>query len=35
MFREALREWCREEAASITHYATTLLAHSPFKATIS
>ncbi|WP_242691155.1 GNAT family N-acetyltransferase [Lysobacter enzymogenes] len=31
-FRDALRPWCREEAASVRRYARTLLAHSPFKA---
>ncbi len=30
-FREALRPWCREEAASVRRYAATLQAHSPFK----
>lgn len=31
-FRDALRPWCREEAASVRRYAATLQAHSPFKA---
>jgi len=31
-FRDALREWCSQEAASIRAYARTLDAHSPFKA---
>ncbi|QWP79456.1 N-acetyltransferase [Lysobacter sp. K5869] len=31
-FRDALRPWCREEAASVRRYAQTLRAHSPFKA---
>ena len=31
-FRDALREWCSQEAASIRAYARTLGAHSPFKA---
>ncbi|BDU16826.1 GNAT family N-acetyltransferase [Lysobacter auxotrophicus] len=32
-FRDALREWCSQEAESIRAYARTLCAHSPFKAT--
>jgi len=31
-FRDALRQWCSQEAASIHAYARTLDAHSPFKA---
>ena len=31
-FREALREWCTQEATSVRRYAATLAAHSPFKA---
>jgi predicted N-acyltransferase len=31
-FRDALRPWCREEAASVRRYARTLAEHSPFKA---
>ncbi|MET0892799.1 MAG: GNAT family N-acetyltransferase [Pseudoxanthomonas sp.] len=31
-FSGALRNWCAEEARSIQRYATTLQAHSPFKA---
>lgn len=30
-FREALREWCAQEAVSVERYAATLAAHSPFK----
>jgi len=30
-FRDALREWCSQEAASIRAYARTLATHSPFK----
>ncbi|GAB2616991.1 GNAT family N-acetyltransferase [Novilysobacter erysipheiresistens] len=30
-FRDALRGWCEQEAASIRSYAATLAAHSPFK----
>ncbi|WP_046656532.1 GNAT family N-acetyltransferase [Lysobacter capsici] len=30
-FRDALRPWCRDEAASVRRYAQTLGAHSPFK----
>lgn len=30
-FGRALREWCRDEAASVRRYAATLAAHSPFK----
>ncbi|MGH8081372.1 MAG: GNAT family N-acetyltransferase [Lysobacter sp.] len=30
-FRDALRPWCREEAASVRRYAQTLGEHSPFK----
>jgi len=30
-FREALRSWCAQEAASIRRYAERLLTHSPFK----
>ena len=33
-FREALRDWCAQEAASVRRYAATLAAHSPFKAGI-
>ncbi len=33
-FREALRDWCAQEAASVQRYAATLAAHSPFKARI-
>ena len=32
-FREALREWCAQEADSVRRYAATLASHSPFKAT--
>ena len=32
-FREALREWCAQEADSVRRYATTLASHSPFKTT--
>ena len=32
-FREALREWCAQEADSVRRYAATLVSHSPFKAT--
>jgi len=32
-FREALRDWCAQEADSVRHYAATLVSHSPFKAT--
>ena len=32
-FREALREWCAQESASVRRYAQTLASHSPFKAT--
>jgi len=32
-FRDALRVWCSQEAASVRAYARTLSAHSPFKAT--
>ncbi|MEO6518185.1 MAG: GNAT family N-acetyltransferase [Pseudoxanthomonas sp.] len=31
-FSDALRRWCAEEALSVQRYATTLQAHSPFKA---
>ncbi|MCD9026913.1 GNAT family N-acetyltransferase [Luteimonas sp. BDR2-5] len=31
-FRDALRHWCAEEAASVRGYAATLAAHSPFRA---
>jgi uncharacterized protein len=31
-FREALREWCEQEADSVRRYAATLASHSPFKA---
>ena len=31
-FRDALREWCGEEALAIQRYARNLAAHSPFKA---
>lgn len=31
-FREVLRDWCLQEAASVRRYARTLAAHSPFKA---
>ena len=31
-FSDALRRWCAEEAMSVQRYATTLQAHSPFKA---
>jgi predicted N-acyltransferase len=31
-FREALREWCAQETASVRRYAATLATHSPFKA---
>lgn len=31
-FREALRDWCRQDAMSVRRYAATLAAHSPFKA---
>lgn len=30
-FREALRQWCAEEAASVRRYAEALAAHSPFR----
>lgn len=30
-FREALRSWCDQEAASVQRYAATLAAHTPFK----
>jgi predicted N-acyltransferase len=30
-FREALRDWCDQEAASVRHYAANLMRHSPFK----
>ena len=30
-FHEALRDWCRQEAASVRRYAATLSTHSPFK----
>ena len=30
-FRHALRDWCREERASVRDYARQALAHSPFK----
>lgn len=30
-FRDALRQWCAEEASSVRRYAATLSAHSPFK----
>lgn len=30
-FRDALREWCGEEALAIQRYARNLVAHSPFK----
>jgi hypothetical protein len=30
-FREALRDWCAEESASVRRYAATLAAHTPFK----
>ena len=30
-FREALREWCAQEAASVRRYAASLASHSPFK----
>lgn len=30
-FRDALRPWCRDEAASVRRYAQTLSSHSPFK----
>lgn len=30
-FRDALREWCREETASVMQYARRLGGHSPFK----
>ncbi|MGQ4659303.1 GNAT family N-acetyltransferase [Lysobacter sp. F6437] len=30
-FRDALRDWCAQEAASVRRYAATLAAHSPFK----
>ena len=33
-FRDALRPWCRDEAASVRRYAQTLAGHSPFKAVI-
>jgi uncharacterized protein len=32
-FREALREWCEQEADSVRRYAATLTSHSPFKTT--
>jgi predicted N-acyltransferase len=32
-FREALREWCAQEADSVRRYAATLASHSPFKTT--
>jgi uncharacterized protein len=32
-FRDALREWCTQEAGSVRRYAATLASHSPFKAT--
>jgi predicted N-acyltransferase len=32
-FREALREWCAQDADSVRRYAATLVSHSPFKAT--
>jgi predicted N-acyltransferase len=31
-FREALRDWCAQETASVRRYAATLATHSPFKA---
>lgn len=31
-FRDALRDWCAQEAESVRRYAATLAAHSPFKA---
>lgn len=31
-FRDALRDWCAQEAESVRRYAVTLAAHSPFKA---
>lgn len=31
-FREALRDWCAQETASVRRYASTLATHSPFKA---
>ena len=31
-FRQALRQWCAEEAVSVRRYADTLAAHSPFRA---
>ncbi|MFC3549524.1 GNAT family N-acetyltransferase [Lysobacter cavernae] len=30
-FREPLRDWCAQEAASVQRYAATLAAHTPFK----
>ena len=30
-FREALRDWCDQEAASVRRYAANLMRHSPFK----
>ncbi len=30
-FRDALRVWCEQEAASVRRYAATLASHSPFK----
>ncbi|HZX77661.1 GNAT family N-acetyltransferase [Lysobacter sp.] len=33
-FRDALRDWCAQEAESVRRYAATLAAHSPFKAQV-
>jgi predicted N-acyltransferase len=32
-FREALRDWCRQEAGEVRRYATSLARHTPFKQT--
>ncbi|RNF83353.1 GNAT family N-acetyltransferase [Montanilutibacter psychrotolerans] len=34
-FREALREWCTQEAESVQHYRTNLLRHTPFKTVVA
>lgn len=34
-FREALRDWCAQEAESVQHYRTNLLRHTPFKAVVA
>ncbi|GAB3384551.1 GNAT family N-acetyltransferase [Lysobacter fragariae] len=33
-FRDALREWCAQEAASVRRYSASLQAHSPFKSVL-